>query len=310
VQLVKELREVTSSEFPLERLGDRFVVVLEFQESFGNRFEVGEIIGREDLALNDGKVNLDLIEPTGMNRSVDEHQARIAALESCHGTVATMTRTVVHDPEDAAGFIVRWARHDLVHEAVKRSDAIFQFAATQDAGAVDIERRQVSPGSTTLVLMFDAHRPAGSASLGSMSAGSCLDAGLLVGRNHKLIVLQGLAVPKARVEIQDAARFQGKVRVARENPSSVLPGTNGILVQPSPDRAATDLCDQAGARGVLGQVGGAPPRERKAVGGGQFTSESLHLNDQLWGEKSGAVPDEDAPPDRRGVPRRNVFARG
>lgn len=310
MQLVKELREVLSSEFPLERLGDRFVVALEFQESFGHRFEVGEVIGRQDLALNNGKVNLDLIQPTGMNGAVDEHQARIAALESRHGTVATMTRTVVHDPEDASGFIVRRARHDLVHETVKRSDAIFQFAATQHAGVVDIERRQVSPGPTTLVLVFDAHRPTGLASLGSVPAGSCLDAGLLVGRDHKLIVLQCLAVPKARVEIQDAARFQGKVRVARENPSSVLPGTNGILVQPSPDRAAADLCDQAGARDVLGQVGGAPPRERKALGGGQFTGEGLHLNDQLWGEKSGAAPDEDAPPDRRGVLQRNVCARG
>lgn len=179
-----------------------------------------------------------------MNGSVNEHQARVAALESRHGTVATMTRAVVHDPEDAAGFIVRWARHDWVHEAVKRSDAIFQFAATQHAGGVDIERRQVSPGSATLVLMFDAHRPAGLASPGSMPAGSCLDAGLLVGRDHKLIVLQCLTVPKARVEIQDAARFQGKVRVARENPGSVLPGTEGILVQPSPDGAAADLRDQ------------------------------------------------------------------
>lgn len=179
-----------------------------------------------------------------MNGSVNEHQARVAAWESRHGTVATMTRAVVHDPEDAAGFIVRWARHDWVHEAVKRSDAIFQFAATQHAGVVDIERRQVSPGSATLVLMFDAHRPAGLASPGSMPAGSCLDAGLPARRDHQLIVLQCLTVPKARVEIQDAARFQGKVRVARENPGSVLPGTEGILVQPSPDGAAADLRDQ------------------------------------------------------------------
>ncbi len=299
-----------SSEFPLEGLGDRFVVALEFQKSFGSGVEAGEIIGGQDLALNDGKVDLDLIEPTGMNGSMDEHQARKAALKSRHGTLTPVTRTVVHDPEDASGFIVRGAGHDLIHETVKRSDAIFQFAATQYSGAVDIERRQVSPGSTTSVLMFNAHRPAGLASLGRMSARSCLDAGLLIGRDHKLIVLQCLAVPKARVEIQDAARFQGKVRVARENPGSVLPGTEGILVQPSPDRAAANLRDQTGAGEVLGQVGGAPPRERKALGGGQFTGEGFYLNDQLWGEKSGAAPDEDVPPDRRGVLQRNVSAIG
>ncbi len=245
MELAEELCEVLSSELPLEGLGDRFVVALEFQESFGNRFEAGEIIRGQDLALNDGKVNLDLIQPTGMNGAVDEHQARIAALESRHGTLTPVTRTVVHNPEDAAGFIVRWAGHDLVHETIKGSDAIFQFAATQHAGVVDIERRQVSPGSATPVLMFDAHGPTGLASPGRMAAGSCLDAGLLIGGDHKLIVPQGLAAPKARVEVQNAARFQGKVRVARENPGSVLPGTDGIVVQPSPDRAAADRRHQA-----------------------------------------------------------------
>ncbi|MHB8656102.1 MAG: hypothetical protein ACYDA9_19770 [Terriglobia bacterium] len=106
-----------------------------------------------------------------------------------------MARTVVHDPEDASGFITWWATHDLVHETVKRSDPIFQFEATQHAGVVDIEGRQVSPGSATLVLMFDALRPTGLAIPCGMPAGSCLDAGLLIGQDHKLIVLQCLAVP-------------------------------------------------------------------------------------------------------------------
>lgn len=61
MQFAEELHEVLSSEFPLERLGDRFVVALEFQESFSNRVEAGEIMGGQDLALNDGKINLDLI---------------------------------------------------------------------------------------------------------------------------------------------------------------------------------------------------------------------------------------------------------
>jgi hypothetical protein len=56
--------------------------------------------------------------------------------------------------------------------------------------------------------------------------------------------IQRFAAPKALVEIQNAARFKGKVRVAREDPSSMLPRTDGVLVQPSPNGAAADLSDQ------------------------------------------------------------------
>ena len=34
--------------------------------------EVGEVVGREDLALDDAEVGLDLVEPAGMDRRVDE----------------------------------------------------------------------------------------------------------------------------------------------------------------------------------------------------------------------------------------------
>jgi hypothetical protein len=77
-----------------------------------------------------------------------------------------------------------------------------------------------------------------------MPAAACLNAGLLVGRDHKLIILQRFAAPKALLEIQDAARFKGKVRVAREDPSSMLPRTDGVFMQPSPNGAAADLSDQ------------------------------------------------------------------
>jgi hypothetical protein len=51
------LLKVLASEPPLERFGDRFVIALEFQQSGG---KVREIVRGKNLALNDGKVNLDL----------------------------------------------------------------------------------------------------------------------------------------------------------------------------------------------------------------------------------------------------------
>src|SRR5438105_1082291 len=113
-----------------------------------------------------------------------------------------MSRAIIHDPEHAPGLIVRGSRHDLAHQPVKGSDATLRLTATKHAGAMDIESGQVSPGAATLVLMLDPHRPAGLANPSGMLTGSCLDTGLLVSRDHELIVLQRPAIPAALVEVQ------------------------------------------------------------------------------------------------------------
>ena len=190
-----------------------------------------------------------------------------------------MSRTVIHDPEDTSGFSVRGSPHDLVHQPIKRSNPVLSFAATENSSLMDIEGSQVGPSSAALVLMLDPHRATGLANPSRMLAAPGLDTGLLVRRDHELVVLQSLAVPATLIQIQDAARFSSKIGVAREDPGSMLPGTDGVFVQPTPNGAAADLSDQAGARDVLSQVGDAPPRQREIVSSGQFTGESFNLND-------------------------------
>lgn len=239
---------------------------------------------------------------------MDQPQAGIALLQSCHGTVAPMSRTVIHDPEDAPGFSVRGTRHDLVHQPIKRSNPVLGFAATEDSSLMDIERGEVGPSSAALVLMLDPHRATGLANPSRVLAAPGLDTGLLVRRDHEFIVLQGVTAPTALIQIQNAARFRGKIGVAREDPGSMLPGTDGVFVQPTPNGAAADLSHQAGARDVLSQAGGAPARQREIVSSRQFTGESFNLNDQFWGKICGAVPDGDVLPDRPNASRRSVFA--
>jgi hypothetical protein len=50
---------------------------LELFQTVRQRFQVWKIVGREDLALNNGEVNLDLIEPTGMDWAVDEPRLNV-----------------------------------------------------------------------------------------------------------------------------------------------------------------------------------------------------------------------------------------
>src|SRR5215469_1940808 len=110
------------------------------------------------------------------------------------------------------------------------------------------------------------------------------------------------------VQIENATSFVGKVGITREDPTAVIPGPNGILMQPAPKRAAADGRHQTGLTDLARQIRSAPARQRQVVGGGQFASPSLDLYDQIRGKKSGDDPDESALRARRDVPGRNVYA--
>jgi len=122
----------------------------------------------------------------------------------------------------------------LVHQPIKRSNPVLGFAATENSSLMDIECGEVSPSSRTLVLVLDPHWATGLANPSRMLAVPGLNAGLLIRRDHELVVLQGLAVPTTLIQIQNAARFSGKIGVAREDPGSMLPGADGVFVQPTP----------------------------------------------------------------------------
>jgi hypothetical protein len=47
---------------------------LKIEEALGEGIEIGKVIGREHLALDNREVDLDLIEPIGVNRSMHESQ--------------------------------------------------------------------------------------------------------------------------------------------------------------------------------------------------------------------------------------------
>jgi hypothetical protein len=63
-----------------------------------------------------------------------------------------------------------------------------------------------------------------------MDAAARLDAGFLVSRDHELIVLERFALPLSLIEIENPSRLCREIRVTRENPTPVLPGTDGVLM--------------------------------------------------------------------------------
>jgi hypothetical protein len=70
----------------------------------------------------------------------------------------------------------------------------------------------------------------------------------------------------------------------------VFPGTDGILMQPTPDRAVADARHQAQALCMSCHIRYAEPRQGQAQSGGQLARECLDLNRALWGEKPEGVP--------------------
>ena len=137
-----------------------------------------------------------------------------------------------------------------------------------------------------------------------------LDTRFLVGTENKVLIGQRRAVPVPGIEIEDAARLGGEVGITRKDPRTVLPGADGVVVQPAPDRLVTDSRDNAVTLNLPHDVGRAQTRERYAERRGQFTRQRLDLDDDLWGEKLGGDPSGSAPRVQPDVSRRSACARG
>jgi len=83
-------------------MGCPFIVGLESDETLFEFGQAREIIRGEDLALNNRKVDLNLVEPTGVDRSVHEDRVRPLGAEAVGALLTAVSGAVVHDPEDAA----------------------------------------------------------------------------------------------------------------------------------------------------------------------------------------------------------------
>ena len=307
-ELGKQLGEIGFGVHPGKGLGGGFPVVLKFEEALGELAKAGEVVGRENFSLDDGEVDLDLIQPTGMNRSVNENQPGELLLEAEDGGVAAVGTAVIDDPEDATGFVVGRPGHDLLDEVEEGVDAGGGLATAKDPSMVDVESGEVGPGTAALVFVLDAHEAMGSRRQGRMCATTGLHAGLLIGGDDKFVAFEGFVLPRAAIQVEDAVGPDGKIGVARKDPTALIPRANGVLVEPAPDGASRDAGHQAGVADLASDVGSIPVRQWQVEGGGQLASQRFDLYDQLRGEKPGGDPGERARRGRRGAPRRTVFA--
>ena len=153
-------------------------------------FELGqrrEVVGGEELSLNDGEIDFDLIEPTGEDWSMNEDGVGPFFAQTFGRLLTSMSRAVVHNPKDSASRFVGLLAHDFADQPVHGSDSALDFTATEDFCAMDIPSRQVGPGALAKVLVLDTSGTPGSWWECRLFAPSGLNAGLFVGGNNIVI---------------------------------------------------------------------------------------------------------------------------
>jgi len=301
-------REVLAFEHPLEGNGDLLVAILEAKQAVFEFAERREIIRCQDLPLDDGEVNFNLIQPTGMDRRVNRDQGGPLGAEPIAGLLAAMAGTVVHDPEDAAGRTIRLLVHDLRDQAIKRRDAGFRFTAAKDLGAPHVPSRQISPSASALVFVLDVLGTVRGWGQGRVPTTTGLKAGLLVRAHDEVSASQRCAFPEARVEVENPTGLFDKSRIARKHPAPETPGTKRVAAQPAPQRGAADLGHDAFGQHFAADLGQGKTRQGKTETRREFAGQGLNLNDDAGG-KSGPDARPEVPPRvRASAPGRSASA--
>ena len=239
--------------------------------------------------MDDGEVNFDLIEPTGVNWSVDLDRIGIPLCKPFDGRFASVGRTVVGNPEDPGRGTIGFLLHDEVDQTMEGLDPGTAFAQSKEFRSSNIPRGHVRYGPTAFIFKLNASRSARTRWQARVNPLSGLNAGFFIRADHVVLRPQRHTVPDALVQIENGRRFGEEVGIAWENPASKRPRLDGVGVQPAPDGGATDGSHNALLDSLACNVRMTKSRQGESLLTGQFTSESLNLYDNLRGEKRGDV---------------------
>lgn len=262
-----------------------FIAVLKIHKALLEVCERGKIIGREYLSLDDGEVDLNLIDPTGMNRGMDQKGVGPARSDAIDCFLPAMSGAVIHDPEDTLGGSVGFAPHYLRDEPIGGSNATFLFTVSEELGTMDVPSRQIGPSAFPEILMLDPHGSAGGSRQTGLLTAARLNTGFFICRDDELRTMQGFPLPDSGVEIENAFGFGSEVGIPRKDPTSMLPRTNGVGTEPTPECGAADLGDYALSDHLLADIGQGQPRERQSEAMGKLTGESFYLHDDAGGKR-------------------------
>ncbi len=110
--------------------------------------------GVRTCALEDREIDLDLIQPAGVDGKMHGHQVVVGILQAPDGGTPAVGATVVEHPKDMARGAIRFLGHDLTDEPAEWLDAGSQLQASEEFGPVDVPGRDVGQRAAPFVLML------------------------------------------------------------------------------------------------------------------------------------------------------------
>jgi hypothetical protein len=123
LELGEEYVKVTASEGPLEWPCSPLIARLEGQQAPFKVGPGGRVAQCEEFALDDGKVDFDLVEPTGVDRRMDQNDMGPLGAEPVGRWLTAMGGTIVSDQEHATRRTIRCASMTHRDHAVGNTNA-------------------------------------------------------------------------------------------------------------------------------------------------------------------------------------------
>src|SRR5262249_21213007 len=117
-------------------------------------------MGCEHFPLDHRERDCDLIEPAGVDRSMDQNDTRIDLIQPFRRSGTALRRTMVHDPAQACAGTVWFLRQHLVDQAAKGYDTSSRFTPSHHIPSVHIPCRQIWQSTAAFVFVLDIGRSA------------------------------------------------------------------------------------------------------------------------------------------------------
>jgi len=278
VQPLQESLQSGAIEFPIKWAGLTIAELLVQKQPLLHLFQAREVIWGQDFPLNDRKVDLYLIQLTGMDWRMDQDCLAVGLTQSLHRRLTAVRGAVIYDPEHPIGRAVGLCSHELLDQPAKRLDPGMSLAPAHDLPTSDIPGSQVLQSPSSPVLALDAHGAPWACRQGLVAADPGLDAGLFIRADNVVPAAQRLTLPEASVQVQESPGFLSELRVTGKDPVFITPRLDRVGIEDAPDGAGTNRLAQ-GRRGSSGQVRRRQPTQRQLGLADRFTGD--RFNDRL-----------------------------
>ena len=157
-ELGDERMKVPTREGPLEWLGGLLVAILESHQNPLKFCQIGKVGWSEELAFDDGEIDLNLVEPTGVDRCMDQDGVAPFGSKADDGAGTTVRRAVVGDEKHATRTTIRLPAHDLGDQALERRDTSLAFTAAEQFGTMYVPSGEICPRTGARIFVLDVHR--------------------------------------------------------------------------------------------------------------------------------------------------------